>query len=421
MMVKLDDLLKDPKLTAAQKGRIVDILAFSEDKDAGRSVLVLLAGDHPAEVKAKALDNLKAFLPTKWKSLASGREMVVAMDTLLKSQNPAQRLTGLQLVAAAKDKDRLGDVRRLTAQAARGPGEPDEVVLEGLRTLGQLRDAQSIAILQMNLMRGGPRAGEFQAAAIRSLGTLIEPQAKDEISNLAMKPLQYIVQNTEKMHTEANQRLAIDELAGVNAGANWLIKLKEDGKFPAGLASSAGILLRNSPFRGVSEKAKSLFPLAAKLDLNALPGPAALARIGGDAGRGRAVMLASLKGDAQCMKCHKVKGEGGEIGPDLSVIGKKASKENLFESLLNPSKAIADQYVTWKVETEDGHSVTGLLVKETPSEWTIRDANGKDTVISVKGATRSKSPQSLMPDDIVKTLSEQELIDLVEYLLSLKE
>ena len=60
-----------------------------------------------------------------------------------------------------------------------------------------------------------------------------------------------------------------------------------------------------------------------------------------------------------------VRGVGGNIGPDLSMIGKKASKENLFESILLPSKAIADQYLQWKVNTLDEKSVTGLLVAET--------------------------------------------------------
>ena len=45
-------------------------------------------------------------------------------------------------------------------------------------------------------------------------------------------------------------------------------------------------------------------------------------------------MTDSLKGDTQCLKCHTVRGQGGSIGPDLSMIGKKASRENLYDSLL---------------------------------------------------------------------------------------
>ena len=95
----------------------------------------------------------------------------------------------------------------------------------------------------------------------------------------------------------------------------------------------------------------------------------------------------------QCLKCHTVRGVGGSIGPDLSMIGKKASRENLFESILYPSKAIADQYVNWNVETKKGVTVTGLLVEETPDHILLRDANGKDTRIDKKDIdARSKNP-----------------------------
>ena len=113
--------------------------------------------------------------------------------------------------------------------------------------------------------------------------------------------------------------------------------------------------------------------------------------------------------------------QGGEIGPDLSAIGVKGSKENLFESILYPSRAIADQHVSWIVATADGQTVTGLLVKETETALTIRDANGKDTVIETKNVdSKKKSLVSLMSGDLVKTLTEDELVDLVAYMATLK-
>ncbi|MGL4422422.1 MAG: hypothetical protein ACRCZF_17260, partial [Gemmataceae bacterium] len=109
----------------------------------------------------------------------------------------------------------------------------------------------------------------------------------------------------------------------------------------------------------------------------------------------------------------------GQIGPDLSLIGKKGSKENLYDSILNPSKAIADQYTSWKVEGEDGQAITGLLVGETETTLTIRDANGKDYSYPVKGTDRKKSLVSLMPENLAAALTEEELVDVVEYLMTL--
>src|SRR5262249_29042185 len=126
-------------------------------------------------------------------------------------------------------------------------------------------------------------------------------------------------------------------------------------------------------------------------------------------------------GDLQCLKCHTIRGVGGNVGPDLSVIGKKASRENLFESILLPSKAIADQYVSWTVETKSGSLVTGLLVEETSDHITLRDTNAKDTRIDKKDIeSRAKSLTSLMPDNLVAYMTEDDLVDMVEYLFELK-
>src|SRR5439155_27002201 len=128
-------------------------------------------------------------------------------------------------------------------------------------------------------------------------------------------------------------------------------------------------------------KAMLLFPAPGKLNPKALPAMAELAKRTGDAARGKLVWDASLAGAAQCAKCHTVRGVGGQVGPDLSMIGKKGGKENLLESILLPSKAIADQYIQQSITTTADVTVSGLVVADTPQAITPRDANGKDTVI----------------------------------------
>jgi putative heme-binding domain-containing protein len=202
----------------------------------------------------------------------------------------------------------------------------------------------------------------------------------------------------------------------------WLLDAHQKGDLPKELVAQAGQLLRNSPFQGERNRALLLFPAPGKLNPKALPAVAELAKRGGDASRGKAVWNASLTGAAQCAKCHMTRGIGGQVGPDLSMIGKKASRENLYESLLMPSKAIADQYVQHQVLTTSEVTVTGLLVGETPDAITLRDSNGKDTTIPKKefaGEVR-KLKTSIMPEDIIAALTEDELVDLVAYLETLK-
>src|SRR5262249_2497870 len=125
--------------------------------------------------------------------------------------------------------------------------------------------------------------------------------------------------------------------------------------------------------------------------------------------------------DAQCLRCHTINGTGGQIGPDLSTIGAKASRENLLESILYPSRAIAHQYESWIVETKGGLAVTGLLVEETPDHFILRDSTGKDFNIGTKDVdSKAKSKISLMPDNLIVHNPEADLVDMVEYLYSLK-
>src|SRR5262245_17255398 len=256
--------------------------------------------------------------------------------------------------------------------------------------------------------------------AIAGLATMITGQPKDDIGAKAQAALQRLV--TEQDHATPRRHLAVEVLAGTRPGTVWLLNQHEKGELPKELAADAGKLLRNSPFQGERNKAMLLFPAPGKLDLKKLPAPAVLAKRSGDPKRGEKVLAASLKGEAQCLRCHTVRGVGGNIGPDLSMIGKKASKENLFESILLPSKAIADQYVQWKVDTVDMKSVIGLLVAESESSITLRDANGKDHTFATKDldGPKQKSLVSIMPDNLVAALTEDELIDMVEYLLTLK-
>jgi putative membrane-bound dehydrogenase-like protein len=411
VLPRLGKLLDDPKLTPAQKGRIVDILAVNDDPAAGKSLIALLGREALPEMKTRALENLRLHLPTKWKSLAGSEELKKGIDALLK--DPKSQVTGLQLVAAANYTAAIDQIGEII-----GGSETPAARAEAVRTLGHLRHPKAAEALAAVLMFGKDPA--LSTEAIQALGQLAGGRSESPEAKSALTTLQSLVSSTGT-HIDL-KRSALSALAGSRAGTGWLLRLKEENKLPADLLADAGRLLRNSPFQGERNKALLLFPAPGKLDPKKLPPPAELAKRTGDAARGEAVFKASLKGEAQCQRCHMVRGVGGNIGPDLSMIGKKASKENLYDSLLLPSKAIADQYLQWKVDTLDGKTVTGLLVAESEAGLTLRDANGKDHSFAAKDldGPKQKSLVSLMPDNLVAALTEDELIDLVEYMFTLK-
>src|SRR5262249_6482689 len=163
----------------------------------------------------------------------------------------------------------------------------------------------------------------------------------------------------------AVRQAAAAALIGPREGSTWLMEVHEQKFLPDDLTPDLARLLRGSPFIDIRKKAFAAFPPPPPLDPKSLPSIQALLARKGNAERGKQLIAASIKSDAQCLKCHTIHGVGGQAGPDLSTIGSKASRENLLESILYPSRAIADQYQQYLVETKTGISVNGIIIEET--------------------------------------------------------
>ncbi len=406
MLPKMGKLLADAKLSAAQRSRIIDILAASNDLEAGRTMISLVVGDYPDEVKARAVENLKLYLPTKWAALKQSKELKSAADTLIRSSSK-NWLLAMPLIAAG---ELVEHVERLQGIATK----PEDATIRraAIRTLGQLRSPKAVEALVALIERGG-----YLAECAQALGEQVIGKAETPASRQALAALLKLLR-----HSEVEVALAaLNGLVGSQAGTVAVLTLREKGDLPERLVADAGRLLRNSPYQGLRNRAMLLFPAPGKINPKKLPAIATLVKRQGDPVRGKQLYVASAKNDMQCAKCHTVRGLGGQIGPDLSMIGKKASRENLIESILYPSKAVADQYINWQIQTTKGLSLTGLIVEETPDHVLLRDGNGKDTKILKKDIEeRTKNPKSLMPEDIVVYLTEDDLIDITEYMLTLK-
>lgn len=410
VLPRLGALLTDAKLTAAQKARVIDILAVNDDLAAGRTLLGVLKSDAPAEAKSRAIDNLKLFLPTKWKALQGSKELADAMTALL--ADAKTQATGLQLVAATAELAQLDAAEKI----ARDEKAPLDLRKEAVKTLGKLPSEKAVAALSSV---GSPK-NPLSVACIQALGELLpKGQKPAEYSARALEALQF-----GTLHTTATDEIrtaCIEALAANRAGTIWLLEAHAKDILPKEFVPRIGQLVRNSPFQDLRNRALLAFPAANKLNPKKLPAIAELAKRTGNADRGKQVAAATTTGAAACMKCHMVRGFGGQIGPDLSMIGKKASKENLFESILLPSKAIADQYIQESITTGAGVTVSGLVVADTAQGVTLRDANGKDTVVPKNDIeARKKLQVSIMPEDGVAGLTEEELIDLVAYLQTLQ-
>jgi putative membrane-bound dehydrogenase-like protein len=140
----------------------------------------------------------------------------------------------------------------------------------------------------------------------------------------------------------------------------------------------------------------------------------------GDPARGQALFV-DLKGLA-CVKCHKAKGQGGEVGPDLSGVGAQYKREELIESVLYPSARVFSGYETVFVATREGQVLTGIIKSEDEQALVLQDADAKMRSIP-KGEIeeRRASGVSLMPNGLAAGLTPQDFADLIRYLESLQD
>jgi putative heme-binding domain-containing protein len=201
-------------------------------------------------------------------------------------------------------------------------------------------------------------------------------------------------------------------------GQRFLLNLVESEKLPGELTFTAADVLLGSTDAAIRAAAGKHLTLPAGANSQPLPPIAELVTMKGDADRGRKLFETT----ATCAKCHKVRGAGKDVGPDLSEIGSKLARDACFLSILDPSAGISHNYESYVAVTTDGLVLTGILVSRTDQSVTLRTAEAIDKEIPLAEIDElQKSATSLMPADLQKTLSAQDLVDVVEYLTTLKK
>lgn len=123
-----------------------------------------------------------------------------------------------------------------------------------------------------------------------------------------------------------------------------------------------------------------------------------------------------------CATCHKVRGLGGDIGPDLSIVASAHPRADLVTSILEPSETILFGFEQVMVETTRGEVFTGALRQERAESITLRGADGiPRTIAKAEIKTRQSVPVSLMPAGLTTNLTPRQFVDLVAYLESLRD
>ena len=215
------------------------------------------------------------------------------------------------------------------------------------------------------------------------------------------------------------RKAAVEKLLGTPSGALMLQEAWDTNVLPEFVRPQvlAAATAKDAPVRDLFEK---YIPDAQKVKrLGTVVRVESLLAMKGDVARGKDVFFKTT--GLQCATCHKAQGQGGQIGPDLSDVGKRLSKRQILESILDPSKDIDPKFAAYIVELDDGRQLSGLIVAKDDKELTVRDPQGKDTRVSLdKVVAQVPSKKSLMPDQLLRDLTAEQAADLLAYLESLR-
>jgi putative heme-binding domain-containing protein len=152
--------------------------------------------------------------------------------------------------------------------------------------------------------------------------------------------------------------------------------------------------------------------------LGSNPRPRTILALKGDVGRGEKLFWSPA---LNCAGCHKIGDRGTALGPDLSTIGKSRTREDLLESILEPSRRIEPKYTAYVAYMSDGRSMTGLLTKRDADQVVLRDGQNKEIILAAKNVQELRpSRTSLMPEGQMAGLTAQEAADLLDYLVTRK-
>jgi putative membrane-bound dehydrogenase-like protein len=235
----------------------------------------------------------------------------------------------------------------------------------------------------------------------------------------AERALQAKVQSLRKTLLDTNaphgdRENAVTTLAATELGGLTLLKLAGNGQFPAQFSESVTEAIFRNPSPAVRAMASQYFQRPSR-SRETFPPLAELMKRRGDTAHGAKVFNSE---SAACAKCHAFAGKGGDIGPDLTTARTKLGREGVLDSILNPSAVIAAGYEPWLIETKDGETYSGFIVSNSDTV-TLKEPTGNVRSLPSKQiASRQQQKLSLMPDNISLGLTPQELLDLVEYLLT---
>jgi len=199
-------------------------------------------------------------------------------------------------------------------------------------------------------------------------------------------------------------------------GEDLVLALLKEGKFSGDYKAAAVQGVSGAWRKNVRIEAAKYMDAVPTKTGKKLPPVSELMTMVGNAANGQKVFA------NYCAICHQVNGEGADFGPKLSEIGSKLGKDGQYMAIFYPSAGVSFGYEGYEVKFKDGSTIAGIVASKTETDLLMKFPGGTSQsykmsqVVSMK-----KMDESLMTAGLHEVMSSPELVDLVEYLSSLKK
>ena len=366
--------------------------------DAGRAALLNAVGKTTVEAtQRQMLDEVVASIskqghlkmPESWPSIYEQLARHTAADIRQKAQF---------ITVKFGDKSIFPALRNIVADSKADA----DARLQALEALVTGKDAELPKLLQGKLEDSAIRRASLRALAqfaddntapaiLKSYKTFTDDEKQDAITTLAARPSTALA-----LLTAIEKRdVARTDLSAFTVGQ--MLRLKHDD-LSKRLTEVWGAIRSTT-----EDKQKLIAEFKGKLK------PGILAA--GDLSDGRAVFAKT------CAKCHKLFGEGGQIGPDITG-SNRGNLDYILENILDPSAVIGRDYQMTSLELKDGRVVSGLVKEDNASALVMQTINEVVTVPKADIETRTLQAVSMMPDNQLQAMKFEEQRDLLAYLAS---
>lgn len=374
----------------------------------GQLVDAVLAAEAAPQTRAAALDELLRTAQSKRLQPVIDVDLAATQLAQARQQGDTALMVSIAEIAAAWNVEELMAELRVTARDAAVAGEAVDAALAAIvsfsspfshDTRGQFLRDDLPSDLRLRFARAVAPSSAAQGSA--AIGLAIEAGIAPRQGELLVRAAQAVLSHSGGLPplTAALQknRPAVDE-AKLILRALFAEQI-HDGPLVELLSQIAGI---GGPSQPLTPQERQT--LVRRIDSS------------GDPHRGQQVYR---RKELNCIGCHIISGAGGNVGPDLSGVGVTSPTEYLLDSILDPSAAIKEAYLTRQVLSGDGIVYRGVQVDRDDQRLILRDENGEEIVIAQGDIEAETEGKSLMPEGLHHLITEDELVDLVAFLSAL--